>query len=245
MKPSKPATTTKAPAAAEPPPKSDPEATLASIKATIARLDSVMERASDAIDAAGVRMAISMGASEADVNSLLERQAEAKARKEAAQQVGAPGAAAYVPESSAPPVPKKKKGWKAPQDPATRAKALGQGAPPPPAYLERCWNCFEDLPPAGSWDWLGKGCCGEKDRPGQPLKRFLQPGPHRNFPSAPLLPRRCLRRLELPRLRLPVAAFLSSAAPCLLSPLVLAPTCGLCRAQPACAARSTCCPWAT
>ena len=78
---------------------------------------------------------------------------------------------------------KKKKGWPAPQDVATRAKALSDGAPAAPPEVERCWDCFEDLPSAGSWDWLGKGQAGERDRRGQPLKRFLQPGPHRNFPT--------------------------------------------------------------
>jgi hypothetical protein len=77
----------------------------------------------------------------------------------------------------------RKGGWKAPQDVATRAKALRDGAPAPPPLLERCWECFPDLPPAGSFDWLGRNSPGERDRPGQPLKRFLQPGPHRNFPT--------------------------------------------------------------
>ena len=35
----------------------------------------------------------------------------------------------------------------------------------------------------GRRSWLGRGSTGEKDRPGQPMKRFLQPGPHRNFPT--------------------------------------------------------------
>ena len=35
----------------------------------------------------------------------------------------------------------------------------------------------------GADDWLGRGNSGEKDRCGQPMKRFLQPGPHRNFPT--------------------------------------------------------------
>jgi len=76
-----------------------------------------------------------------------------------------------------------KRGWKAPQDSTTRSKALNDGAPAAPAGMERCWECFEDLPPAGPHDWLGKHSPGERDRPGQPLKRFLQPGPHRNFPT--------------------------------------------------------------
>ena len=77
----------------------------------------------------------------------------------------------------------KKKGWKAPQDAQTRAKALQAGAPPAPESLQRCWDCFPDLPPATGFDWLGRGSAGEKDRTGQPMKRFLQPGPHRNFPT--------------------------------------------------------------
>lgn len=78
---------------------------------------------------------------------------------------------------------KKLKGWQAPQDEATRRKALNDGAPAAPAALERCWLCFPNLPPAGPSDWLGKNAPGEGDRCGQPLKRFLQPGPHRSFPT--------------------------------------------------------------
>jgi len=76
-----------------------------------------------------------------------------------------------------------KKRWKAPQDLSTRTKALADGAPPPPVEFERCWPCFPDLPPAGPCDWFGNGQPGEDERRGQPLKRFLQPGPHRSFPT--------------------------------------------------------------
>jgi predicted Zn-dependent protease len=38
------------------------------------------------------------------------------------------------------------------------------------------------MPPAGVDDWLGDGNPGEKDRAGQPVVRFLRPGPHRTFP---------------------------------------------------------------
>lgn len=57
--------------------------------------------------------------------------------------------------------------------------------PPVPrrASRSRSWECFPELPPATSCDWLGNGAPGEKDRMGQPLKRFLQPGPHRSFPT--------------------------------------------------------------
>lgn len=39
------------------------------------------------------------------------------------------------------------------------------------------------MPRAGPFDWLGKDCMGERDRPGQTLAQFLRPGPHRSFPS--------------------------------------------------------------
>jgi len=78
-------------------------------------------------------------------------------------------------------------GWRAPQDAETRRRALREGAAPgclPPAALDGCWGCFRDLAPArAGHDWLGKGCPGERDRAGQPLRRFLRPGPHRAFPT--------------------------------------------------------------
>ena len=78
-------------------------------------------------------------------------------------------------------MPKK---WKAPQDEATRAKALSDnGKAAPPTEHQRCWHCFPDLPAAGVGDWYGNGNPGESERCGQPLKRFLQPGPHRCFPT--------------------------------------------------------------
>lgn len=52
------------------------------------------------------------------------------------------------------------------------------------AALERCWECFSDLPTPSGGDWLAKGQPGEKDRLGQPMKTFTRPGPHRTFPSA-------------------------------------------------------------
>ena len=153
----------------------DPEAVLAGCRATMQRMDDVVAAAGEAANEAAVCLALTMGADEQQVQRLRERQEEAKARKSAAADSATPAAV--------PPKAKKKKGWQPPQDALTRAKALGDGAPSPPAGLARCWNCFEDLPPAGPWDWLAKNSPGERDRPGQPLKRFLQPGPHRNFPT--------------------------------------------------------------
>ena len=69
------------------------------------------------------------------------------------------------------------KRYVAPCDAATRAKALGDDP-----LLSRCWECFEPLPPAGRDDWLAEGNPGERDRSGQPVKRFVRPGPHRSFP---------------------------------------------------------------
>jgi len=66
-----------------------------------------------------------------------------------------------------------------PCDATMRSKALGEN----PGQLQRCWECFDPLPPAEPWDWLGHGAPGEIDRSGQTFKRFLAPGPHRSFPS--------------------------------------------------------------
>ena len=104
----------------------------------------------------------------------------ASARRSAVEQdAPAPANIHPIPTPAAKPAIK---GWKAPQDEKTRSKALQDGAPPAD-HLMRCWECFSDLPPATRSDWLGCGCPGERDRPGQPMKRFLQPGPHRNFPT--------------------------------------------------------------
>ena len=73
----------------------------------------------------------------------------------------------------------KRRGFIAPNDAVTRQHALGDGA----ELLVRCWDCFERMPPAKRDDWLADGNPGENDRAGQPVKRFLQPGPHRAFPS--------------------------------------------------------------
>jgi len=124
-----------------------------------------------------VRLASNMGASHAEIRALERKQAEKKASK--SLPALADSAAAMTTKAKP-----KKAGWQAPQDAATRAKALtAESALPPPPGLERCWECLPDLPPAGAWDWLGKGQAGERDRAGQTLKRFLQPGPHRTFPT--------------------------------------------------------------
>lgn len=72
--------------------------------------------------------------------------------------------------------------WKPPNDPAARDRALGPIAPPLPP-LDRCWECFSDLPRPGYSDWLAKGGPGERDRIGQTYKAFARPGPHRAYPS--------------------------------------------------------------
>ena len=148
----------------------DPEAVLTSIQSTIAAMDTAVDAMGDAEDRAQVRLCIEMGAAPEEVEGMVARQAATKVIKVAAT-VERPKAKA------------KTKGWKAPQDAQTRSKALQDGAPPAPESLQRCWECFPDLPPAGGFDWLGRGSAGEKDRTGQPMKRFLQPGPHRNFPT--------------------------------------------------------------
>ena len=168
-----------------------------------------MERVGDAADKAAVRLAVSMGADEAQVGALVERQAEAKARKAAAQK-GQPPAAQNGAPPSCPPCAPKKKGWQAPQDAKTREKALKDGCPPCAPPLERCWHCFPNLPPAGAWDWLGKDQPGVRDRPGQPIKRFLQPGPHRNFPT------RVCRKIYL----LPLGDVSGAPAPAVLTELL-------------------------
>jgi len=156
----------------------DPERALADLRASTARTDNDMKHAGDAVDRATIGMAIAMGADSAQV--LIERQHGVASQKQAIAEAGS-----ELPSTTLPSAPekKKKKGWQPAQDAATRAKALRDGAPAPPPALERCWDCFEDLPPAGPWDWLSKGSAGERDRPGQPLRRFLTPGPHRNFPT--------------------------------------------------------------
>ena len=111
---------------------------------------------------------------------------------------------------SCPPCAPKKKGWQAPQDAKTREKALKDGCPPCAPPLERCWHCFPNLPPAGAWDWLGKDQPGVRDRPGQPIKRFLQPGPHRSFPT------RVCRKIYL----LPLGDVSGAPAPAVLTELL-------------------------
>ena len=79
------------------------------------------------------------------------------------------------------------KRWTPLNDAASRAAALSCCGPNDPnllATLSRCWPCFEDLPKPRAGDWLAKGQAGEKDRVGQPMKRFTRPGPHRSFPTA-------------------------------------------------------------
>jgi len=153
-------------------PNVDADLVLAQIRTTIDRMDRVMDNAAVAVN----QVANAHGADRLQLDRLSAQQAEYWAarvamRARGGRQEGAPTAKP----------PKKSKGWLAPQDTATRAKALGD-APPKP--LERCWECFPDLPPAKKYaDWLGDGAPGEKDRAGQPMKRFLQPGPHRNFPT--------------------------------------------------------------
>lgn len=129
------------------------------------------EHMSEAADQAQVQFMLPMGASAEQVDATVARLADKRASKKS----GVTTAAAVK--------PKRGTGWKAPQDATTRSKALQDGAPPAPATLERCWDCFPELPPARSDDWLGRGSPGEKDRTGQPMKRFLQPGPHRSFPT--------------------------------------------------------------
>ena len=178
-----------------PPP--DPAVVLAEIQATLAKMDASMDQVGDAADEATVRLSVEMGATDAEIEALKAKQAARKAEKQAKRDgVLADArlrAAGIAPDSdstanvgpaataAAAAVPRK--GYKSPQDEKTRSKALKDGAPPTPDSLMRCWHCFPDLPPATTCDWLGRGQPGEKDRPGQPVKRFIQPGPHRNFPS--------------------------------------------------------------
>jgi len=145
-------------------------------------------RDSAAADEATLLLARNMDASCEVLEALCARQAQKQATKLAGPGARNNGAAAMgIAAASAAVASKIKKkkpsGWQAPQDGVTRAKALKDGAPTPPPGLERCWECFEDLPPASSCDWLGKGQAGERDRPGQPMKCFCRPGPHRNFPT--------------------------------------------------------------
>ena len=208
----KPRANKPAAAPAKPPatPAKSPEEVAADLQKTLAMMDSLMKRVSDAADKAAVRLAVSMGADEAQVGALVERQAEAKARKAAAQK-GQPPAAQNGAPPAAPPMPApKKKGWQAPQDAKTREKALKDGCPPCAPPLERCWHCFPNLPPAGAWDWLGKDQPGVRDRPGQPIKRFLQPGPHRSFPT------RVCRKIYL----LPLGDVSGAPAPAVLTELL-------------------------
>lgn len=159
----------------------DPEAVLADIRSTIVRMDDAMAKLSDAADQAQVQTAIAMGATQEQVDEMRSRMTMKAAAKRALRDGQPPPAPPPAAATTAPSQPKR--GWKAPQDPQTRSKALQAGAPQAPDGLMRCWHCFPDLPPASHFDWLGRGQPGEKDRPGQPLKRFLQPGPHRNFPT--------------------------------------------------------------
>lgn len=156
----------------------DPDVVLANLRQTIARMDDTMDRASDIVDKAAVRMAVAVGATDGQLQTLLEHQSARKAAKVVARDGPTSAKQGEVDAK-----PLKKKGWQAPQDATTRAKALSYGAPAAPSGLERCWDCFTDLPPACPCDWLAKGQPGERDRPGQPMKRFLQPGPHRSFPT--------------------------------------------------------------
>ena len=156
----------------------DLHAVLADIRATISRMDDAMDSASENADIATIELARSMGASKKQVEELASRQAAKRAAKVLAREAEGKGSVASKTVTR-----KKPTGWVAPQDPQTRSKALEEKAPPAPDGLVRCWECFPDLPPASSSDWLGRGSPGERDRPGQPLKRFLQPGPHRNFPT--------------------------------------------------------------
>jgi len=153
-------------------PTPDPAVVLQEMKQFIAKMDLMMDTARVAADGATINLAKAFGADENLIQEIVERQARANARK---------AAKAYVQTTAGAAI--KSGGWKAPQDASTRAKALMDGAPAPPQTLERCWPCFPDLPPAGRADWLGKGSPGEADRPGQPLKKFLRPGPHRAFPT--------------------------------------------------------------
>ena len=156
----------------------DPTAVLEDIRNTISKIDNAVDSLGDAADQAQVRLAVEMGAKPEDVDALVARMAARKAAKQAARDGKPPPSTTAGTSAGA-----VKKGWKAPQDPQTRLKALQDGAPAAPESLLRCWHCFPDLPPASSADWLGRGSPGESDRPGQPMKRFLQPGPHRNFPT--------------------------------------------------------------
>lgn len=175
----------------KPSPPLDPEAVLSESQATLSKMDAMMEHYSNVVDATAVRVAASMGINDVQLPSLAKRQAEveAEARKAGAADSLVVDGSLLAAGPIVHPITqeqrqlKKKKGWQAPQDEATRSRALTNGAPALSSGLERCWCCFPDLPPAGPDDWLGRGQAGEKDRPGQPLKRFLQPGPHRNFPT--------------------------------------------------------------
>ena len=171
----------------------DHAAILAACKSTISKMDNAVDRMSDAADEAQIELMISMGATAEQVNTTRERLAAKQANKRAARDGLPPPASANpaladtaantAPAATTASSVKRKTGWKAPQDAQTRSKALQDGAPAAPEALERCWDCFPDLPPATGFDWLGRGSSGERDRNGQPMKRFLQPGPHRNFPT--------------------------------------------------------------
>ena len=173
----------------------DPDAVLAEARATIGRIDTALDGMADAADAAQLKLAIEMGSTPDQIEDLSARLAARKASKLAAQGRTAPSVAPNVLASEEPPnsdklLKARPRGWRAPQDAKTRTKALQDGAPPAPESLMRCFDCFPDLPPATGFDWLGRGSPGEKDRPGQPMKRFLQPGPHRAC-SAGALPLCC------------------------------------------------------
>ena len=79
----------------------------------------------------------------------------------------------------------KMKRWLPPNDAASRTAALSCSCADPVVLssLSKCWPCFEDLPAPRAGDWLAKGQAGEKDRPGQTMKTYTRPGPHRAFPS--------------------------------------------------------------
>jgi hypothetical protein len=187
----------------------DPDAILAEAQATLGLIDTAMDGMADAADAAQLRLAIEMGSTPDQIEEMKARLAARKVSKLAAQGRTAPTRVVPIVEIQASAQTKdvqptnvsasehphldkwlksRPKGWRAPQDAKTRTKALQDGAPPAPESLMRCWDCFPDLPPATGFDWLGRGSPGEKDRPGQPMKRFLQPGPHRACSAAALPP---------------------------------------------------------
>ena len=52
----------------------------------------------------------------------------------------------------------------------------------PPNWCAPMWELFEPMI-VNAGDWLARGEPGQGDRRGQSLMAFLEPGPHRNFPS--------------------------------------------------------------